>query len=240
MAFASVVYLLLEERAYRRAGGRHLHRPVDETVKNPSYQPTTTKWYKRIFGMGFRGRKDRTRDTGSSLREQGWIQAGTTDEWESDSGEDFSKPGALTYPSKESNPSLDTKRTSAASSLPRRSLVYSFVSDRSSVLPSDLPVLPYEDPHAPSIRYSIPSIYSQLRPPSLGSVSDPAHQPNCTISTISTTPVRILSSPRMPSSPVSIEHAPFELPDNSDPVETLPHKPSLRTFEGGTKFIEAL
>jgi len=234
VAFAAALYLLLEEREHQRAAGRHMHRSVeDEAVKD---QPTT-RWYHRIFGMRSNGNKGRLRD-GPSRRGQGWIQAGTTDEWESDSGEDF-KSNALSSPTKERNP----YRTSAMYSLPRRSLVYSFISDRSSVLPSDLPVLPYEDPHAPSIRHSVPSICSQLLPSSSGPISHPAHQPNWSISTVqSATPVRISTSAPMPSSPVSIEHASSDLSHNaSDLAEmVVAQKPSLRTFEGGTKFIEAL
>jgi len=241
VAFAAVIYLLLEERADRRSEDRHMHRPVDdESVKDPSYQPTT-KWYKRIFGMGSNGNQDGVRDMGTNHRGQGWIQAGTTDEWESnESAEESKSRGQPSSPPQEYNPSLVTKRTSATYSLPRRSLVYSFVSDRSSVLPSDLPVLPYEDASAPSIRYSIPSIYSQLLPSSPGSVSHCAHQLNCTISTVSATPVRISTTARMPSSPVSIGHAPSDSHDGSDLAETMSQKPSLRTFEGGTKFIEVL
>jgi len=235
VAFAAVLYLLLEERANRRADGRHTRKPVDDGSVN---QPTT-RWYKRIFGMGSNGYKDGVQDIGTSRRGQGWIQAGTTDEWESDSGED-TKPRALSSHPRQYNPSIDTKRTSATYSIPQRSLVYSFVSDRSSILPSDIPALPYEDPNAPSVRYSIPSIHSQLLPPPSGPTYHAAHHPNWSISTVSATPVRISTSP-LPSSPVSIEYEISDSHDGSELAsETLSQKPSLRTFEGGTKFIEAL
>lgn len=233
VAFAAVLYLWLEERAHRRGDGRHAHKPVDdESIKDPSYIPPTTRWYSRISGIFSNGRKGGMRDIGSIRRGQGWIQAGTSDEWETDSGE-YSNSRALPSVPKEYNPSLNTKRTSATYSIPQRSLVHSFVSDRSS---SDVPALPYEDPSAPSNRYSIQSMYSQLLPPSPGPGSYSSHQPNCSISTVSATPVRISTSPPMPSSPVSIEYAISDSHHSSE----FHQKPSLHTFGGGTKFIEAL
>lgn len=234
--FAAVIYLLLEETTHWRSESRRMDQPVNyESVKDPSYPPNP-RWYKSIFGICSSRNKDGKRIICTSRRGQGWIQAGTTDEWESGSAEESKPPKsrALSSLPKEYNPSLTTKRTSAAYSLPRRSFAHSFVSDKSSVFPSDLPTVPYDDANAPSIRHSM---YSQLLP---RSPSPPLHLANCTISTVSANPVRISVTPRMVSSPVSIEHAYSDSNHGSDASETLIQKPSLRTFEGGTKFIEAL
>lgn len=259
MALAAVIYLLWDERAHRRSEAHNMRQVDEESLKHTSaYQPTT-RWYTRLFfGMGSNAHKDGVRDRGAaaSRREQGWIRAETVDEWESDSVEDAKPRTALRGP-KEYDPSLTTTttttdRTSAAYPLPRRSLVRSFVSNRSSspsVLPSDLPVLAYSDDDrahapAPSVRYSIPSVYSQLLPPpsptSAASHHSAQRAPSWTISTVSVTPVRISTSHRVPSSPISIEHAPSDSHEGSELAETMSQKPSLRTFEGGTKFIEAL
>lgn len=235
LALAAVIYLVWEEKAHRKSHGHHRHKPIlDEEVKDPSYQPTRP-WYRRVFGM--RAKDGLVQEETS----QGWIRAGATDEWESESAEETKPPPLPSSRPEEYNPSLATKRTSGTYSLPQRSLIHSFVSDRSSVLPSDLPVLPYEDASAPSIRYSVPSIYSQLLPPSPSSASHSVRPPSWSISTVSATPVRISVTPRVPSSPVSIEHArSLDSHDGLDPAESIFQKPPLRTFEGGTKFIEAL
>ena len=197
----------------------------------------STKWYKRILNMAF-----------SPLRRnrhgQGWVQAGTKDEWEWDSGDEFTPPkhsmatvSTNFMNSEEYDPSLNTGESSTACHLPQNSRMNSFSSDRSTTLPFDVP---YTDLYTPSSQHAIYGIQSKF-PISVPPSTSYSYQPTWVISTVTSNPVMISTSPApIPASPQTIEVVPSEDTSHSDDGTQVQSPTSTRTFDGGTRFIEAL
>jgi len=169
---------------------------------------------------------------------QGWVQTGNGTDSDFDSSDDLpsgnrnptitsTKMRMVDYDSS----SVATPRSSNVGSIPHVSRVYSSTSDAASSVPLDphgLRSFSYADQSSLSAHGIIPSIQSQLYSPP---------------SSISLSPIALGSSRTALASPESMERSlsndsidygggPFSTPSGSHP--------SVRTFEGGTKFIEAL
>ncbi len=232
IASTAVLLLALEEKTYRKPWvGKKKVMQNDDVSSREDPNQASTKWYKRILNMVFSPLR-------RNLHGQGWVQAGTKDEW--DSGDEFIPPKhsmatvSTTFMSpKEYDSSLNTGESSTACHLPQNSRMNSFSSDRSTTLPFDVP---YTDLYAPSLQYAIPSVQSI----SIPSPTSYSYQPTCVISTVTSNPVTI-STP-IPASPQTIEVVPSEDTSHSDNGTQVPLQSptSIRTFDRGTKFIEAL
>ncbi|KAF9533623.1 hypothetical protein CPB83DRAFT_845585 [Crepidotus variabilis] len=238
VASTAVVFLVLEERMHGRRRSRY------RTAQAGSH-PTKNqdRWYHRLFGQS--GERYRDGEKGGR-RTDGWIPAGTGDEWDTDSVESvlpkkFKSPSpSLQVNTLQYQPSIATKQSSITS--PQRS--HSLTSERSSSLIHGVRGLGCPDVYAPSPQHAIPSIQSQLYSPPSSPPSTMQYEPNWVLSTVPSNPVRVSTSPApMSVSPVSFEEYTAEiyhpeLHDNRKASSTS--VPSIHTFERGTKFIEAL
>ncbi|KAH9483645.1 hypothetical protein JR316_0003115 [Psilocybe cubensis] len=164
---------------------------------------------------------------------QGWIPAGSGNDFDFDSSDNLpSQKRNQSTPTKtrladQDTSSLATPRSSIAGSQQHVSRMYSSTSDATSSVrfdPHSLRGLSYADTSL-SAQGIIPSIQSQLySPPSSPSLSPIPHDP-------SQTPLTTLESLKHSRSLDSLD-GPSQLLAST--------RPSVRTFEGGTKFIEAL
>ena len=238
IASTAVLLLALAEKTHRKLRvGKEKVMQNDDGSSCKDADQASTKWYKRILNMAF-----------SPLRRnrhgQGWVQAGTKDEWEWDSGDEFTPPKhsmatvSTTFMNPEEyDPSLNTGESSTACHLPQNSRMNSFSSDRSTTLPFDVP---YTDLYTPSSQHAISDIQSKL-PISVPPPTFHSYQPTWVISTVTSNPVIISTSPApIPASPQTIEVVPSEDTSHSDNGTQVQSPTSTRTFDRGTKFIEAL
>ncbi|CAA7260843.1 unnamed protein product [Cyclocybe aegerita] len=265
----AVIFLLREERAQDEEALRHRHRSREEPS---SYPQKSQRWYTRIFGLPTYkaarsgespSRSDKVKKYKMGRHGQGWVQAGSGNEWDSDSGDDFPSPrktqnipgpSAAAMRTRDYDPSLGTPSNSSTAGSPfpyhptqSRSphpippRVYSPVSDTSSnhsmrgYDPHGVRGLSYPEHYAPSVQgATLPSIASQLySPPSSPSPSSDHHHytPANTRRSIPGTSGTLESEPSNDSMNSS------RVPPRSFASQSIP---SVRTFEGGTKFIEGL
>lgn len=234
-ASTAVAFLILDER--RR--GRWQYRGATSDQRN-SQQTSSNNWYNRIFGERNRDLEKETTTRGK----QGWIPARTAEEWDDASDDSCSRRKTKSpVPSVgintlEYTPSVKTVKYSQITS-PQRS--HSLASERSSNLVHGVRGLVYPDLYAPSPQRPIPSIHSQLYSPPSSPPSSVQHEPAWVLSTVAASPVLVSRSPiPMSVSPESFEEysAELHLAPHNDRKSSSTSVPSVRTFEGGTKFIE--
>ncbi|KAF8968263.1 hypothetical protein BDZ97DRAFT_1755318 [Flammula alnicola] len=248
IACTAVVILLREDMAEdgealtRRARGRyHL-----SGFHGPSVFNSTRDWFTRVLGIsGSHQRVENDRADKSRIIKghprQGWLQAGNGSDWDSDSiddrptGKQKNATASTMVRMMDREPSMGTPRSSNAGSFPHLSRVYSPGSDTASSVRFDLNSargIPYAEPSSLSRQGIIPSIQSHL-------YSSPSTQ-----SSPSPSP-----APRQPASRMALTSAEslggFSSNDSADNIGisnpfAAPSQPSIRTFKGGSKFIEAL
>ncbi|PPQ82375.1 hypothetical protein CVT25_008336 [Psilocybe cyanescens] len=240
-ACSAVIYILRvdmaedEEALTRGSRGRY-----QMSREGPSYPKRSKNWFSDILHIpGTRQRSPKVRSDKPRIvvghAGQGWIHAGSGNDSDFDSSDNLpsqkrnqSTPASTKMRlADQDTSSLVTPRSSNAGSFPHMSRMYSSTSDAASSVrfdPHGLRGLSYAD-NSLSAQGIIPSIQSQLySPPSSPSLSPITHD-------LSQTPLTTLESLRQSRSNESL----------IGPSNLLtPTRPSVRTFEGGTKFIEAL
>ncbi|KAK0473997.1 hypothetical protein IW261DRAFT_1569364 [Armillaria novae-zelandiae] len=195
-----------EERATRR---RRYRQQALEYTYGPTASPQPASWSSKVKSV-FGGNSS----SGQGSK-RGWVQAGSGDEWETESIEQhpgISQRGSMqmTY-----SPPLD-----APFHPPLQP------SESASSVPFDIqgvPILPYlTSLSSPSPRPSLPNIHSRISSPTPSDPLSPIHD-----RVVSPEPI----APAHVDSPVE-HHEGRKLSDQS--------ATSVRTFNGGTKFLEAL
>ncbi|RDB19357.1 hypothetical protein Hypma_013673 [Hypsizygus marmoreus] len=213
-----------EEQARRRKRSRYHHSGSETQI--PSYEGTSTRqmWSARLLSFLRRGNtQNNTHSRGASrIRMKrgglhGWVQTGSGDGWDSDASVERrarAVPTVVEEVHTPSPPSVYTPPRFAPTPVSRS------ISDSASSVRFDLHAirgLPYPDRHG-SPQSTLPNIQSQL---SISSYS-PAPSP---------VPIRTLSPEPIPEA--------MTLEDDTRHYVT-PSGAVMRTFPGGTKFIEAL
>jgi len=242
IASCTAVFLLLREERTQDQESQHYR---SRSRPDSSYSKAASgKWYSRILdlsGSGSRSKHTRSdkSQTKDARRGQGWLQPVKSAGWDSDSDEEQPTPkvqlnnhSSATVRMKEYEHSTNTMRPSTGGSSPAPvSRAFSASSDISfsTMHLESQPIrnLGYTDVYAPTPQRSIPSIQSQVNSPST-SPSPPGvlRQPN---RMLSTSPISVQN---VPSTDPSIEGAVRQFSTHSGL--------SVRTFESGSKFIEAL
>ncbi|KDR81945.1 hypothetical protein GALMADRAFT_221829 [Galerina marginata CBS 339.88] len=237
IACSATIYLLREDIAEDRealtsgARGRY-HLPGS---RDPS-KKTSRNWLMgilRLPGSHKQSPKVRHDDprTIPGRNKQGWFPAGNGSDWDSEglpsqSPKPFA-PSATMRMAEQDTLSLGTPRSSNVGSFPHASHIYSSPSNATSSArfdPHGIRGLSYADQSSLSVPGIISSFQSQLySPPSSPSLS-PTPDASSRV---------VLASP---------EHMERSLTNDSfaESFNTTESRPSIRTFEGGTKFIEAL
>lgn len=220
-----VVFLIREQkiydqeqahrRSYQRSSGRHCSSYLyhNDSMMKSWRRRLATLFNRRDANDNSQARPDTSRVKMRGSREHGWVQAGMEDDWEADLVEERRQRVAqlgISEVSAQNPPSLIS-----AVSIMRSTPVSRSNSDSTSSVRFDLsPVrgLANHDRH-PSPHQTLPNIHSQL----------PSSSPS---------PASSLVRVRPPE-PVSGGSTP-------DSSRQLVSPQSVRTFPGGTKFIEAL
>lgn len=221
------------ERANRRQRNRYQHQSVP-TLSSFNYNNSSTPSQSlsgslgRMFGI--KGRSDDSnRNDGTKVKMgkggQGWVQAGSGDEWDDDSGDERRRTEGLPQlrevsgqvPQVGLSPAFDKPfSTTIFSSYPTSE---SNSSDRVDL--HALPGLSYKDGQSPSPQSTLPNIHTQISSASSSGAPSPA-------------PIRTASPEPIPGSSTD------NLADKDGRKFSTQSVVSVRTFQGGTKFIESL
>ncbi|KAK0229086.1 hypothetical protein EDD85DRAFT_957500 [Armillaria nabsnona] len=198
-----------EERAARR---RRYRQQALEYTYGPTASPQPASWSSKVRSV-FGG------NSGSGKgSKRGWVQAGSGDEWETESIEegrlhpDISQRGSMqmTY-----SPPLD------APFHPPLQPSESASSVRFDI--QSVPVLPYlRTLSSPSPLSSLPNIHSRISSPTPSDPLSPVHD-------------RVVSP-----EPIALAHVDSPIEHHEGRKLSDQSATSVRTFNGGTKFLEAL
>jgi len=233
IACSATVYLLREDIAEdgealtREVPSRGRYR-LSGSQANSVYKKSSRNWFTNILRVPAPRRptsKVRS-DKPQTAPGQGWFRAGNGSDWESPSQNQ--KYGGSMRMAEQDASSMSSPRSSNVESFPR-SHFYSSMSEASSSVrfdPHAVRGLPYGDPSTHVSRSIIPSIRSHMySPPSSPPLSPTPH---------GSVRAALASSPE----PMGRSFSNDSL-GNDDSTPTSPCPP-VRTFEGGTKFIEGL
>ena len=235
IACSATVYLLREdmtgqdqEALTREVPSRGQYQ-LSGSQAGSVYQKSSKNWLTNLLRAPVPRRPNSQvrSDKSRSGRGQGWLQAGNGADWDSPSPNQ--KLGASMRLTEQDLSSSPSPRSSNVGSLPR-SHFYSSMSEASSSVrfdPNAIRGLSYGDASNHVSRSIIPSIRSHMySPPSSPPLSASPH---------GTSRAAIASSPEPMERSLSADSLDIE-----GVSTTTSTRPPLRTFEGGTKFIEGL
>ncbi|KAF8898215.1 hypothetical protein CPB84DRAFT_1151391 [Gymnopilus junonius] len=214
IACSATIYLLREDMA------EDTEAPTREVPSRGRYQLSGSQAVYQKFSRNW---SDKPRTASG----QGWFKAGNGSDWDSPSqNKKYSNSMRMT---EQDASSMSTPRSSNVGSFPGNQF-YSSMSEASSSVrfdPHAIRGLSYGDPSTHPSRSIIPSIHSHMySPPSSPPLSPTPHGS---------------SRAALASSPEPMERSlSYDSSMDNDSSSTTHPRPPIRTFEGGTKFIEGL